>query len=128
MEVEQQGRTERFRRKDDCCSQAIIGTEAKELYDTSFQSISTSFVLSRDRGSVEAMSTASDISSIGTAYQIAKSRITCYDLASRHSHRRRQQGPSEVRIAAKAEQLNQNNDPEGREVVQACNPRLITCD
>ena len=32
------------------------------------------------------------------------------------------------RIAAKAEQLNQNNDPEGREVVQACNPRLITCD
>ena len=71
------------------------------------------------------MSIASDISSIGTAYQIAKSRITCYDLASRHSHRRRQQGPSEVRIAAKAEQLNQNNDPEGREVVQACNPRLI---
>ena len=61
-----QGRTERFRRKNDCCSQAIIGTEAKELYGTSFQSISTSFVLSRDRGSVEAMSTASDISIIGT--------------------------------------------------------------
>ena len=49
-----------------------------------------------------------------------------YDL--RHSHRRNQQGPSEVRIAAKAEQLNQNNDPEGREVVQAFNPRLITGD
>ena len=45
------------------------------MYDTSFQSISTSFVLSRDRGFVEAMSTASDISSIGTAYQIAKSRL-----------------------------------------------------
>ena len=60
-----QGRTERFRRKDDCCSQAIIGTEAKEVYDTSFQSISTSFVLSRDRGFVEVMSTASDISSFG---------------------------------------------------------------
>ena len=44
------------------------------------------------------------------------------------SRRRRQQGPSEVRIAVKAEQLNQNNDPEGREVVQACNPRLITGD
>ena len=38
-----QDRTELFRRKDDCCSQAIIGTEAKEVYDTSFQSISTSF-------------------------------------------------------------------------------------
>ena len=128
MEVEQQSRsrTERFRRKDDCCSQAIIGTEAKEVYDTSFQSISTSFVLSRDRGVVEATSTASDISSIGTAYQIAKSRITCYDLASRHSHRRRQQGPSEVRIAVKAEQLYQNSDPEGGEVVQACNSRLTT--
>ena len=123
-----QGRTERFRRKDDCCSQAIIGTEAKELYDTSFQSISTSFVLNRDGGSVEAMSTASDISSIGTAYQIAKSRITYYDFASRHSHRRRQQGPSEVRIAAKAEQLNQYSDPEGREVVQVFNSRLITGD
>ena len=72
-----QARTERFRRKDDCCSQAIIGTEAKEVYDTSFQSISTSFVLSRDRGFVEAMSTASDISSIGKAYKFAKSRITC---------------------------------------------------
>ena len=59
---------------------------------------------------------------------MSSGRITCYDLASRHSHRRRQQGPSEVRIAAKAEQLNQNNDPEGREVVQACNPRLFTCD
>ena len=106
----------------------IIGTEAKELYDTSFQCISTSFVLSGDRGFVEAMSTASDISSIGTVYQIAKSRITGYDLASRHSHRRRQQGPSEVRIAVKAEQLNQNNVPDGREVVQACNSRLITCD
>ena len=79
-----------------------------------------------NRGSVEAMSTAIDISSIGTAYQIAKSRITCYDLASRHSHRRRQQGPSEVCIAVKAEQLYQNNDPEDREVVQACNSRLIT--
>ena len=98
------------------------------MYDTSFQSISTSFVLSRDRGFVEAMSTASDISSIGTAYQIAKSRITCYDFANRHSRRRRQQGPSEVRNAVKAEQLNQNNGPEGREVVQAFNPRLITCD
>ena len=74
------------------------------------------------------MSTASDISSIGTAYKIAKSRITCYDLASRHSHRRRQQGPSEVRIAAKAEQLNQNNDPEGREVVHACDSTLIIGD
>ena len=74
------------------------------------------------------MSTASDISSIGTSYQFAKSSIACYDFGSRHSHRRRQQGPSEVRIAAKAEQLNQNNDHEGREVVQACNPRLITCD
>ena len=74
------------------------------------------------------MSTASDISTIGAACQIAKSRFTCYDLASKHSHRRRQQGPSEVRIAVKAEQLKQNNDPEGREVVQACNPRLITCD
>ena len=42
------------------------------------------------------------------------------------SHRRRQQGPSEVRIAAKAEQLNQNNDPEGREVVQVFNSRLST--
>ena len=62
------------------------------------------------------------------AYQIAKSRITCYDLASRHSQRRSQQGPSEVRIAVKAGQLNQNNDPEGREVVQACNSRLITGD
>ena len=48
-------------------------------------------------------------------------------LASRHSHRRRQQGPSEVRIAVKAE-LNQNNDPEGREFLQACNSRLITGD
>ena len=96
------------------------------MYDTSLQSISTSFVLSRDRGFVEAMSTASDISSMGTAYKIAKSRMTCYVLASRHSHRRRQQGPSEVRIAVKAEQLNQNNDPEGREVVQTCNSRLIT--
>ena len=123
-----QGRLERFRRKGDCRSQAIIGTEAKEVYDTSFQSISTSFVLSRDRGSVEAMSTASDISSIGTAYQIAKSRITCYGLASRHSHRRRQQGPSGVRIAVKAEQPNQNNDPEGREVVQVFKSRLITWD
>ena len=66
------------------------------MYDTSFQSISTSFVLSRDRDFVVAMSTASDMSSIGTAYKFAKSRITCYDLASRHSHRRRQQGPSEV--------------------------------
>ena len=74
------------------------------------------------------MSTASDISSIGTAYQMAKSRITYYDLASSHSHRHKKQRPSEVRIAAKAEQLNQNNDPEGREVVQACNRRLITCD
>ena len=44
----------------------LIGTEAKEVYGTSFQSISTSFVLSRDRGFMEAMSTASDISSIGT--------------------------------------------------------------
>ena len=69
---------------------------------------------------MEAMSTASDISSISTAYQIAKSRITCDDLASRHSHRHRQQGPSEVGIAVKAEQLNQNNVPEGRVVVQAC--------
>ena len=59
---------------------------------------------------------------------VCKVQFTCYDLASRHSHRRRQQGPSEVRIAAKAEQLNQNNDPEGREVVRAFNPRLITCD
>ena len=42
-----------------------LAKEAKEVYDTSFQSISTSFVLSRDRGFVEAMSTASDISSIG---------------------------------------------------------------
>ena len=117
-----QGFTELFRRKDDCCSQAIIGTEAKEVYDTSFQSTSTSFVLSRDRGFVEAMNTASDISSIGTTYQIAKSRITCYDLASRH----RQQGPSEVGIAVKTEQLNQNNVPEGRKVAQACNSRLIT--
>ena len=74
------------------------------------------------------MSTASDISSIGTSYQFAKSRITCYDLASRHRNRRRQQGPSEVRIAAKAEQLNQNNDPEGPKVVQACNSRLFTGD
>ena len=57
---------------------------------------------------------------------MSSGRITCYDLASRHSHRRRQQGPSEVRIAVKAEQLNQDNDPEGREVVQACNSRLIT--
>ena len=86
-------------------------------------SISTSFVLSR-----EAMSTASDISSIGTADQIAKSRITCYDLPSRHSHRRRLQRPSEVHIAVKAEQLNQYNDSERREVVQACNSRLITGD
>ena len=98
------------------------------MYDTSFQNISTSFVLSRDRSFVEAMSTASDISSIGTACQIAMSRITCYDFAGRHSHRRRQQGPSEVRIAVKAEQLNQNNDHESREVVQACNSRLITGD
>ena len=74
------------------------------------------------------MSTASDISSIGTGCQIAKSRITCYDLTSRHSHRRRHQGPSEVRITVKAEQLNQNNDPDGREVVQACNLRLVTGD
>ena len=65
--------------------QAIIGTEAKEVYDTSFHSISTSFVLSRDRGFVEGMSTASDISSIGTAYKISKSGITCYDLASTDS-------------------------------------------
>ena len=74
------------------------------------------------------MSTASDISIIGTAHKIAMSRITCHDFASRHSHRRRQQGPREVRIAVKAEQLNQNSDPEGREVVQACNSRLITGD
>ena len=46
----------------------------------------------------------------------------------RCSRTRRQQGPSEVRSAVKAEQLNQNNDPEGREVVQACNSRLITGD
>ena len=92
--VEQQTRSHRTVPSQGRLRQAIFGTEAKEVYGTSFQSISTSFVLSRDRGSVEAMSTASDISSIGTAYQFAKSGITCYDRASRHSHRRRQQGPS----------------------------------
>ena len=129
MEVEQQTRSHRtIPSQGRLLQPSLFGTEAQEVYDTPFQSISTSFVLRRDRGFVEAMSTASDISSIDTSYQFAKSRITCYDLASRHSHRRRQQGPSEVRIAAKAEQLNENNDPEGRGVVQAFNPRLITCD
>ena len=38
---------------------------------------------------------------------------------------RTQRGPHRPR---RPEQRNQNNYPEGREVVQAFNPRLITCD
>ena len=59
---------------------------------------------------------------------MSSGRITCYDFASRQSHRRRQQGPSEVRIAVKAEQLNQNNDPEGREVMASVQFKIITGD
>ena len=50
MEVEQQTRSHRAVPSQGRLLQpSHISTEAKEVYDTSFQSISTSFVLSRDR-------------------------------------------------------------------------------